>query len=73
MLTVVAGKASAAGAQTLLGCYRPTAKNGLVTDFYPKLGFSLRETDGETGESTWIFPLDATRFPATDHLRLVCE
>jgi FkbH-like protein len=73
MLTVVAGKASAAGAQTLLGCYRPTAKNGLVKDFYPKLGFSLRETDSETGESTWIFPLDADRFPATDHLRLVCE
>jgi FkbH-like protein len=38
-LHVLARSAEAVGARALIGEYRPTAKNGLVKEHYPKLGF----------------------------------
>jgi FkbH-like protein len=39
-LEVLARRAIARGARTLIGEFRPTAKNGLVQDHYAKLGFT---------------------------------
>jgi len=73
MLAVVAEKASAAGADVLVGRYRPTKKNGLVKGLYRELGFELREINNRTGESSWAFPLGSLACPSTDHLQLQYE
>jgi FkbH-like protein len=73
MLAVVAEKASQAGADRLIGRYRPTRKNGLVKDLYPKLGFVPQEVDTESGESSWILPLEAAAALSIDHLQLISE
>jgi FkbH-like protein len=39
MLDAVAQRAIASGIKVIYGYYFPTAKNGMVTDFYPELGF----------------------------------
>lgn len=39
-LNVVAAQAAALGAKRLVGEFRPTAKNAMVEDHYPKLGFA---------------------------------
>jgi FkbH-like protein len=58
-LNVVAKRASAMGATALIGSFRPTPKNAMVRDHYPKLGFDeLRQQDGET---RWVLPLDRFR------------
>ena len=49
VLSVVAGKARRAGARRLLGSYRPTPKNGMVADLYPRLGFACID-GGAAGE-----------------------
>jgi FkbH-like protein len=43
--------ASAAGVHKLYGTYRPTDRNKLVVDHYPKLGFS--KISEESGLSRW--------------------
>ncbi len=40
----------------LIGYYRPTAKNSMVANFYPSLGFSLLEENAE--QSSWQFNID---------------
>jgi FkbH-like protein len=39
-LEVIAGEATNRGARSLIGEYRPTPRNGLVSDHYAKLGFA---------------------------------
>ncbi|HYM73490.1 MAG TPA: HAD-IIIC family phosphatase [Stellaceae bacterium] len=46
-LNLVAAMAQGLGARRLIGEYIPTAKNGMVKDHYPKLGF------GPLGGSNW--------------------
>jgi FkbH-like protein len=59
ILADIAGRARALGARRLLGEYRPTAKNALVRELYPRLGF---EAIGTSGESTlYQLPLDDAR------------
>jgi FkbH-like protein len=60
-LNVVARRAGAMGATALRGAYRPTAKNAMVRDHYPKLGFD--ELEQQDGETRWVLPLE--RFRAT--------
>lgn len=48
-------KAKALGLKTLVGRYLPTARNGLVKNLYPQLGFQAR-TDG-----AWTIDVDACR------------
>ena len=50
--------ARAAGAETLIGCYLPSKKNGLVADLYPRFGFS--QTPAEDDRQMWR--LDLTTF-----------
>ena len=59
MLEVVAGEARRLDAERLIGLYRPTPKNGMVRDLYPRLGFAAQggEADGETR-----FVLDLSAF-----------
>ena len=46
-LNLLATNAQRNGAQRLIGQYRPTEKNNMVRDLYPKLGFTqLPETEG---------------------------
>ncbi len=58
-LNVLANRAGAMGAIALIGAFRPSPKNEMVRDHYPKLGFDeMGEQDGET---RWILPLDRFR------------
>ena len=54
-LAVVAQEARALGARSLVGRYRPTAKNAMVRGHYAALGFAPR-SDGEQ-ESSWSLDL----------------
>jgi FkbH-like protein len=58
-LNVVAHRAGAMGATALIGSFRPTAKNEMVKDHYPKLGFD--ELEQQDGATRWVLPLDRFR------------
>ena len=58
MLAAAAASARSAGCHTVVGTYVPTAKNGLVADLYPRLGFQPASRPGpEDGVQTWACPL----------------
>ena len=57
MMGVVAAVAEASGAQTLIGEYIPTPRNGMVSDFFEKMGFEQLERSG-TGATLWKRRLD---------------
>ncbi len=59
-LNVVAARARQMGARALIGVFKPSAKNGMVKDHYPKLGFEPA-ADGD-GETTWRLSLDTFEF-----------
>jgi FkbH-like protein len=52
VLREIAIRAKAAGIRTLVGTYRPTEKNALVRDHYPKLGFTNLEQRAD-GTTVW--------------------
>ena len=45
-LNLIAAEAKALGAQRLVGEYIPSAKNGMVREHYPRLGFAPCGDDG---------------------------
>jgi FkbH-like protein len=55
-LNLLVQEAKAAGAERLIGQYRPTAKNKMVEAHYPKLGFAPAEPDAE-GTRSWTLAL----------------
>ena len=55
-LNLVAAEAIRLGAQTLVGTYRPTAKNGMVRDHYERLGFTQLTRDADD-QTTWTLDL----------------
>ncbi len=57
MANRIAEGAARLGAARIRGLYRPTAKNGLVAELYPSLGFAAVE--GAVGE--WVIDLDDYR------------
>jgi len=62
---VLVNEVSRRGIRTLVGEYRPTARNGLVADHYSKLGFVPMEGDSKPGEATfWRFDLERGAPPA---------
>ena len=71
MLSVVAARVREAGAERLIGRYRPTAKNGMVRELFPRLGFEPRAGDPKSDESSWVLPLAGTASPAPRHLHVV--
>jgi FkbH-like protein len=58
-----------AGFALLRGIYRPTAKNHLVSDLYPRLGFAPVEGESPAGESRWARP-SAMPIPPSPWIRL---
>jgi FkbH-like protein len=63
MLAALVQAARAAGAGRLIGVYRPTAKNGMVADFYPRLGLDPA-ADGPAGEQRFVLDCAAFAAPA---------
>jgi len=67
-LSIVVGEARRRSAQTILGRYRPSTKNGMVRDHYPSLGFCL--SSGQEGHET-VWKLDlAMPTVAAPHIRI---
>ena len=55
-LNALAESCVALGAETLVGLYRPTEKNGMVREMYRSLGFELLAED-QSGATQWQLPL----------------
>lgn len=53
LLAQLCARAKARGAETLVGRYAPTPRNGQVKDLYPRLGFK------PSGENAWMLDLAA--------------
>jgi FkbH-like protein len=55
MLDAVAERARTSNLQKIIGYYLPTAKNAMVSDFYPKLGFHavVSPPGSPEGATTW--------------------
>lgn len=49
-LNLVVAQAKALGFQSLIGEYLPTEKNGMVQNHYAQLGFSLENSNGQSGQ-----------------------
>lgn len=56
MMDALAEKCQARGIEEIYGYYYPTAKNGMVRDFYDKQGFEKLSED-EAGSSVWKLDL----------------
>ena len=56
MLDALVERAAAAGVRTLRGLYRPTAKNAIVREHYPSLGFTL-EREQPDGSASYTLPV----------------
>jgi FkbH-like protein len=72
MLDAVVERCLAAGIKSIVGTYLPTAKNGMVADFYPKLGFEadLIENSELPGGAT-VWKLNAAGYqPKNRHIRV---
>jgi FkbH-like protein len=70
MLEVLIENAKNAGIRRLIGEYLPTAKNAMVRDHYPKLGFRS-VSEHPDGSSLWEFELE-TFEPSSTFIRLSC-
>ncbi len=57
MMDTLVEKARRAGIRRLVGYYYPTAKNGMVRDFYALQGFT-RVSEDELGSTVWEFVID---------------
>ena len=53
-LNVLAGQARALGARRLIGEYLPTAKNGMVSNLYSRLGFEPAGCASDGGTRFWL-------------------
>lgn len=67
-LNLLAEQACEHGCSSILGEFRPSAKNGMVRQHYSKLGFDLSGTR-EDGSTLWSLPLN-TFTPRTAHIEL---
>lgn len=70
LLGVVADAAAELGCTRLRGAYRPTAKNGLVAELYPSLGFVADGEDAD-GTSHWTVDLDDLGPVSSPHVPVV--
>jgi FkbH-like protein len=63
MLDVLVERALENGVNKIYGYYVPTKKNGMVADFYSKLGFTpAPSADSSSAESTTIWSLDLANY-----------
>jgi FkbH-like protein len=70
-LNLVAAMAQRLGGRRLIGEYIPTAKNGMVKDHYPKLGF--QPIDGSNSDEAARYALDLENFVPRDTFVAVKE
>lgn len=73
MLDAIVERAIGAGINRLVGYYLPTAKNGMVADFYPTLGFEPFAADKpELPPGATIWKLDLAQYqPKNGHIRVM--
>ena len=72
MMDVLLARTRLAGGKKLIGYYYPTAKNGMVRDFYGLHGFSLLED--VAGAMVWVYDLAAKdTSPVQRHFIMVKE
>lgn len=71
VLEVLADAAAAAGWGALVGEYRPTERNGMVAEHYPRLGFEQRPAPASAiaDASFWRYEL-ASRAPINHHIQV---
>jgi FkbH-like protein len=72
MLDALVERARSRGVETLIGVYLPSAKNGMVRDFYAGLGFAAGENDASlpAGSTTWRLELAGYQARNT-HIRVL--
>lgn len=65
VLEVLAEAATAAGYRALIGEYRPTDRNGMVAEHFPRLGFVQHPApaDAASEATFWRYELTSTRTP----------
>ena len=68
MMDAVVADAAARGIKTIRGYYYPTAKNGMVRDFYAEMGYTQLETDGNGG-TVWELEVETYR-PRQPHITI---
>ena len=68
MFEVVLERARAAGVQKIVGEYRISPKNQMVSELYGSLGFVLQE-ENEEG-STWIFDVGSDKPKSTHYIKV---
>ena len=68
ILDAIVAAAARAGAQSIIGYYVPTKKNGMVADFYDKLGFTRETVDPESG-STYRLNINGYE-PRNKHIKI---
>ena len=66
MMDAVVADAASRGIKTIRGYYYPTAKNGMVRDFYAEMGYTQLETD-ESGGTVWELEVETYR-PRQPHI-----
>jgi FkbH-like protein len=71
LFSVVTSEVRAAGTKALVGRYRPTARNAMVKDLYPSLGFQPIDDSGDAGERCWIYSLTDGPPVTADHLEII--
>lgn len=57
MMDTLVARALERGITTIKGYYFPTAKNGMVKNFYAQMGFE-KETEDNDGNSIWTYAID---------------
>ncbi|GJD63599.1 HAD-IIIC family phosphatase [Methylobacterium frigidaeris] len=57
-LAALAAQAVRRGARRLVGVFRPSGRNGMVADLYPRLGFTA-DASGPDGDGRWVLDLAA--------------
>ncbi len=68
MMDAVVADAAARGLKTIRGYYYPTAKNGMVKNFYAEMGFTQVEADAD-GNTTWELAVDGYT-PRHPHMQI---
>ena len=68
MMDAVVADAAARGLKTIRGYYYPTAKNGMVKEFYAGMGFTQVEAD-EEGNTAWELTV-ALYTPSHPHMKI---
>ena len=59
MMDSVVEACKACGIKTIMGYYYPTAKNGMVRDFYAGMGFT-KVAQSQEGNTVWRFEIPET-------------